>query len=287
MMSYVSKSWCFTLNNYTENDEAIIQAWEKSYLVYGRESPEGGTPHLQGFITFTRAYRLPALKKMCPRAHWEPAKTSDAANYCMKDGDFYLEDNRKKKGRGGAKLEELCKFITDGGTVNEAWAQFSDTMVKHYKGIELLAAKTKPKTQACAYATDSFRMKHHEFTDGKYSVIFQGEPGTGKTQFALSHFNHALCVTHMDDLRQFDPEVHDGIVFDDMDFNHLPRSTQIFLADADIARTIHCRYENAVIPPKTKKIFTTNLESLCFSCDDGAIKRRLTIYRFGGAKLYK
>lgn len=286
-MSDVSKSWCFTLNNYTENEESIIQAWEKSYLAYGRETGEGGTPHLQGFITFKRAYRLSALKKLLSRAHWEKAKTSDAMNYSFKEGDFVIQDNRKKTGRGGAKLAALVDFIKDGGTPEEAWRnEHSETMIKHYKGIEILHKKLNPVVEKAAYAKETFKTKHHEWGHGKYSVVFQGEPGTGKTQFALSHFENPLCVTHMDDLRMFDPSVHDGIVFDDMDFNHLPRSTQIFLADQDIQRTIHCRYENAVIPSRTKKIFTTNLESSCFGIDDNAIKRRLVIYRFGNMKLY-
>ena len=43
-------------------------------------------------------------------------------------------------------------------------------------------------------------------------LIVRGKAGTGKTQYALAHFESALLVSHMDDLRNFDKERHDGIV---------------------------------------------------------------------------
>lgn len=288
-MSEVSKSWVFTLNNYTDNDEKIIQAWEHTYCAYGREVSETGTPHLQGFVTFQRAYRLTALKKLMPRAHWEKACTADAANYCFKEGDFYLSDRRtKKRGRGGAALDDLTEFIINGGTIQEAWKLHPTTMVKHYKGIELLAAQVNPKKAKASYEAESFNREPLEWDhdhDSMKSWILQGDPGTGKTQYALSHFACPLLVSHMDDLREFAPDTHDGIVFDDMDFKHLPRSTQIFLADCALDRTLHCRYQNAMIPRGTKKIFTTNEENTCFDISDGAIKRRVNILRVR-AKLF-
>lgn len=90
----VSKSWVFTLNNYTEQDIEICKAWVKSYLVLGKEVGESGTPHIQGFVTFTRSYRLAGVCTLLERAHWEIAKCADAANYCMKEGNFHVEDNR-------------------------------------------------------------------------------------------------------------------------------------------------------------------------------------------------
>lgn len=95
----VSKSWTFTLNNYTDDDVKFFNDIEVSYIVYGKEGKgEGETPHLQGFVTFTRAYRFTALKKLHKKCHWQKAVTKDAANYCMKDGDYTVRDNRKKKG---------------------------------------------------------------------------------------------------------------------------------------------------------------------------------------------
>lgn len=98
-MTLVSKTWCFTLNNYTADEEAAVTAWyDLSYCVYGREVSSTGTRHLQGFVTFRKALRLSALKKFSPRAHWEVARSADASiKYCKKDGDYKVIDNRKTR----------------------------------------------------------------------------------------------------------------------------------------------------------------------------------------------
>lgn len=93
----MSKSWVFTLNNYTEKDETFLSDLEKTYLIYGREVGANGTPHLQGFITFKCTHRLSAVRKLLPRAHWEIAKSKDAMNYCMKEGDYKIDDRRNGK----------------------------------------------------------------------------------------------------------------------------------------------------------------------------------------------
>lgn len=89
-------------------------------------------------------------------------------------------------------------------------------------------------------------------------VVIHGKAGTGKTQFGLAQFESPLLVSHTDDLREFDPEKHTGIVFDDMSFAHHPRESIIHLLDYDLDRSIHCRYSCAYIPARTKKIFTSN-----------------------------
>nr|WAE42148.1 MAG: replication associated protein [Cressdnaviricota sp.] len=94
-----SKSWTFTINNPTEKDVQWMKDIECNYIIGGSEIGEEGTPHIQGFITFKRTYSLAQLKKVHKQAHWEIAQCTDAANYCMKDMDYYLRDERKKKGQ--------------------------------------------------------------------------------------------------------------------------------------------------------------------------------------------
>lgn len=115
--------------------------------------------------------------------------------------------------------------------------------------------------------------------DWSKSHIFWGEAGCGKTIYALQLMPKALFVTHMDDLVQFDATEHDGIIFDDMSFDHLHREAQIHIVDIDFPRSIHVRYQVAHIPPNTKKIFTTNKQDgAIFLTEDLAIKRRIKIH---------
>lgn len=100
----------------------------------------------------------------------------------------------------------------------------------------------------------------------------------GKRNGRISHFNDgkgALFVCQMDDLQAYKPEKFGRIVFDDMLSKHLPVSTQKHLLDWKDPRTINCRYFNAEIPAKTKKIFTCNWDAFPFKEDDAAIADRI------------
>jgi len=118
------------------------------------------------------------------------------------------------------------------------------------------------------------------------ALYIWGETGLAKTQWAVHQGQNPLVVSHMDKLREFDEDRHDIIIFDDMSFNHVPRTTIIHLTDWDEDRQIHCRYSPAEIPRHTKKIFTSNKAfNETFSGLEGnagfdpAVLRRVTIFK--------
>jgi len=91
-----SSRWCLTLNNYTQED---IDNWKlvfddelvTRYAVWGKETGDAGTPHLQGFVIFNQPGSLAAVKDLLGRrVHAEPAKgtSKQAATYCKKEGDW-------------------------------------------------------------------------------------------------------------------------------------------------------------------------------------------------------
>lgn len=86
------RSWCFTVNNWTDSDKSLIVSLvsEAPAWIYGEEVGENGTPHLQGFIKFKNQVRFSTLKSKLPRAHWIKARGSvdDNFKYCSKDGKF-------------------------------------------------------------------------------------------------------------------------------------------------------------------------------------------------------
>lgn len=88
-----SKRWCFTLNNYTEDQFVHIQTIcnrNSAKFIIGKEVGESGTPHLQGYIEFSR--RLRPRKLFFDAIHWESARGSRADNvgYCSKDGNYIV-----------------------------------------------------------------------------------------------------------------------------------------------------------------------------------------------------
>jgi len=75
-----SRRWIIVVNNYTPQDEEIIQAIHCRYIVYGKEVGESGTPHLQGFIIFNSTKTLVACKKLHATAHFQIAVKSSEIN---------------------------------------------------------------------------------------------------------------------------------------------------------------------------------------------------------------
>jgi hypothetical protein len=110
-------------------------------------------------------------------------------------------------------------------------------------------------------------------------LFLSGPSGCGKTQWAAHQFDNPLFIRQLDQLKEFKPGYHDGIIFDDMSFNHMPLESCIHLLDWDMPSAIHCRHTNAFIPAKTRKIFTTNKTLFeAFPSDPhGALRRRISV----------
>lgn len=107
-----------------------------TYLVFGRETGQNGTPHLQGCVTFVTSKRLSALKLILARAHWEKAINLDSARmYCMKDGDYVIRDNRKQGKR--TDLEQATNTLKTKGIIATA-LEHPETFVKFHAGLHKL-----------------------------------------------------------------------------------------------------------------------------------------------------
>lgn len=97
-----AKHWCFTLNNYTQEnvDRIIDNASRFDYVVFGKEIGDSGTPHLQGFVSFPNRVRRTMCVETIGQAHFTVARNIDnSIQYCKKDGDF-VEIGTKPTGPG-------------------------------------------------------------------------------------------------------------------------------------------------------------------------------------------
>lgn len=175
-----SRSYCFTINNYTE--EHIVHlgelAIECEYLVYGKEiAPTTGTPHLQGYIHFKNQKELTAVIKKIP-GHVEPAKgnTQQNRDYCIKGGDYTEYGTMPKQGKR-TDIEEIAENIREGRTTAEGVA-LSNPLMYHKYGrtlhkVEDIILRTKYRS---------------EMTRG---IWYWGTTGAGKSHIAHEGYNPA------------------------------------------------------------------------------------------------
>jgi len=142
--------WVLTLNNYTEDElEVLKNTWLDGSLVsqycVQKEIGESGTPHLQGYIAFTKKAR-PSELFACKRIHWEKCRSpKDAIAYCSKNDTF----------------------------AGERW-----TNIKLPKPIKLLKEEDFYEWQK-----DIINVIDEEPDDRTIYWYWEGKGGVGKTQF--------------------------------------------------------------------------------------------------------
>lgn len=133
-MSY--SRWLFTLNNYSDADpfvftdgaplvpgdgpelhsdlhgrvESLIQCLTsrtcgrdvRAFIIGFEVAPTTGTPHLQGYVEFSKRFSLTGVRRYLSTAHWEVARGDSDKNYryCSKDGKFAALGSWKRKEDG-------------------------------------------------------------------------------------------------------------------------------------------------------------------------------------------
>ncbi len=199
-----ARAWCFTLNNYSEDDLDKFKLIECNFIIIAKETGESGTPHLQGVIRFKRTYRMTGLRRnFSDRAHWEPADEFEAAvNYCMKEDEKpFIKDHRKQGQRNDLTL--ACETIKTGGIIALA-RDDPATFVKYHGGFAKLAAMFQEPRSTVPHVTWLY-----------------GCTGSGKTRYV--HDKHeSLFVAHStykwwDGYRQ-----QEAILIDDMRASYAP-----------------------------------------------------------------
>ena len=115
-----ARGYCFTLNNYTEEEYEGCLNMRCDYLIVGKEVGANGTPHLQGYAFWKNKKKFEALKKQLPRAHIEKANgtPNDNRKYCSKDGDFVERGTLPKKG-ARTDLAKMWEMVQDGKSDKE------------------------------------------------------------------------------------------------------------------------------------------------------------------------
>lgn len=170
------RSWCFTLNNYSEQEKDLLKAMKYKYLVLGYEVGENGTPHIQGYVQFKNARSLGGLKKIVDRAHWEQAKGTpqQAADYCKKDKNF--EEFGEAPAGGGSRqdIHVVKEMVNSGKSLYDIWG-------------------VATSYQAMKMAQLGLSIKPLQRREPPTVIWIHGPTGVGKTKIA-----HDICFEEPD-----------------------------------------------------------------------------------------
>ena len=197
--------------------------------------------------------------------------------YCKKEGGqwesfgTYVPTQVKKKAENKAARKRLFNDVYDGMDYEDCWENHRETMPHYWRAVQEAIRVYHPDVTTGSFDLDDFTRE--PITDWSKSIILHGQAGIGKTQYALAHFKSPLLVSDKNDLGQFNKKKHDGIVFDDMNFNDWSREEQLHIVEQEVPKSIRILYGTKRIPAHTKKIFTTNMQNI-FIIGDGAIDRR-------------
>lgn len=179
-MNKQTSNWCFTLNNYTEEEVTAIQGLDVKYIIYGKEVGESGTPHLQGYVNLARSQKLSYVSKLISRAHWEPCNGSPQQNidYCSKQGDVWFKGiapfERLSTGqrKGGKRTMEEWDEVVKKAKAGDVDGIDSDIQLKYYRTLKQMAKDYAPRPPDMDVDAD-----------WKGILWIYGEPGCGKSRY--------------------------------------------------------------------------------------------------------
>ena len=119
-----TRHWCFTVNNWTTDDDDKLKSLgpNVSYLCYGYEEGDSGTPHLQGYIVFPKVKRMREAKGTIGinHVHLEPKRGTpkEASDYCKKDGCYQEFGSCPKSPGSGGQFASFIEWVLSREGVN-------------------------------------------------------------------------------------------------------------------------------------------------------------------------
>lgn len=114
------------------------------YLICGRETAGTGTPHLQGYVEFTRPTRLSAVKRVLggESIHLEIARgpRDKCIEYCEKEDRSPFEFGDRNSGGQGKRsdLSAVVECVQRGSTIGDICKEHGESFIKYHRGIERL-----------------------------------------------------------------------------------------------------------------------------------------------------
>jgi hypothetical protein len=212
MPAFQAKDFCFTLNNYTQDELCELKRLDGDervcYLVCGEESGESGTPHLQGFVQFERKITVAGIKRLfgSTRYHVEVRRGTpeQAAEYCKKENNYFEFGSIRTHGQGHrSDLARIKASLDEGASLADIADAHFDSFIKYNRGLRL-------------YMDIKIKQRHYQ----TQVIWYWGKTRSGKSRKAFEE-SYRLCngsVCYLGDvsLKWFNPYAGErGVVLDD------------------------------------------------------------------------
>ena len=244
-MPQQAKNWCFTVNSPTDQDQAVLENVEVSYIVWQYE--QGTNVHIQGYVQFPRRLSLRQVKDLLiSRAHYEVARGSAEDNkaYCTKpETRLRPGGERGTISKQGAR-HDLVAFrdaiksgANDALLINEHFNEYA----KYHRVVERVRMAFRPP-----------RTWEMDVT------VYWGRSGSGKTRRSFEEAGDSTYFLSKGDSNQITwwdgYEGQNSVVIDDF-YGWLPWSFILRLLDR---YPFNVQVKGGSIPFTSRRIFITS-----------------------------
>lgn len=208
-----ARNWCFTINNYTDEDVDNLITLDVDFLIFAFEEGKNGVPHIQGYLQINRIRRT-ALSKLIPRACLIIANGSAEENIRYISGpykkgrkvkpvnpDCYIfpDEDSTYTSKGGNNISKgsqndfsaLRDSIKNGASYEDVIDNFPSLAFRYERAIKEYITSNNAKNM----------------NDRKLEVtVLVGKPGVGKTSYVMNKYDrHDIFI-----LQPRDPLWWDG-----------------------------------------------------------------------------
>lgn len=185
------RNWCFTLNNYTDDEYSYLIGFEGhkqiKYMIIGKEIGEQEkTPHIQGFVIFHNAKLFSQVKNFFgERFHIEQCQGTPQQNisYCSKDDNFFEFGDPPHQG-SRSDISEVKEMFKSNIPINQIIENAKSYQSARHAEL-LLKYQPQPKAQK------------------RIIKWYYGEAGSGKTRKAVEDAGDDYYIT-MNTLKWWD-----------------------------------------------------------------------------------
>jgi len=196
------RNWCFTVNNYTEDDIRKAKNLPCKYIIFGKEVGESGTPHLQGYVQLAKRTRLTGVKKLINnQVHWEPAKGTPQQNieYCSKQDQQAYRNGVVSVERERKDLDAFMSAVRDEGVLNKKRLreEYPEVMARYPRFADEYIQDNTPTPEMMTHPLNQWQgelnlVLNREPDPRKIIFIVDEKGGAGKTSFASDFY----CQMH-------------------------------------------------------------------------------------------